>query len=149
FVSVAEDRQFDVNKLPVTANGQSFFREICTVWNITNQPAYVDYLTNVFTLPAPIENGISRLQDKSLLFPSLGQNGTLSDRREDFLKDCFLKKIQGYESRALWMSSLYTGPNRSLYETVAAQLLNHFYEKSATDYFQTQGIADAIYNSTD
>ncbi|GAB4054570.1 hypothetical protein [Spirosoma litoris] len=63
------------------------------------------------------------------------------------MKDFFLKKIQGYENRGLGVSSLYTGPNKTFYETVAAQLLNHFYEKSGTDFFQMKGIADAIYST--
>ncbi|GAB4051858.1 hypothetical protein [Spirosoma litoris] len=66
---------------------------------------------------------------------------------ENFLKDFFLKKIQGYENRGLGISSLYTGPDKAFYEAVAAQLLNHFYEKSGTDFFQMKGIADAIYST--
>ncbi|MCK8490727.1 hypothetical protein M0L20_02615 [Spirosoma sp. RP8] len=148
-VNIAEDRQSGVNALPIGAHGQVYFREISTVWNLSNQPAYIEYLSNVYVLPISIQNGISQLQGKPLNFPTLVQDGSLGNLSENFLKAFFLKKIQGYESRALGESSMYTGSNRSLYETVAAQLLNHFYQKSATDYFQTQGIADAIYNDTD
>jgi hypothetical protein len=147
-VASSEDRQVHVNKLPVTVNAQNVFREIGTVWNMANQPAYIDYLSNLIGLPLPIQDGIRQLQNKSLIFPNLVQDGSLGNLSENFLKDFFLKKIQGYESKGFGVSSLYTGPDKSLYETVGAQLLNHFYEKSGTDYFQMKTIADVIYSTS-
>ncbi|GAB4054575.1 hypothetical protein GCM10028810_63530 [Spirosoma litoris] len=146
-IAIAEDRQSHTNRPPISPDGQDYFREICTVWNTANQAAYAQYLTNVVTIPTPIAIGISQLQNKPLLFPALVQDGTLSNLSENFLKTFFLNKIKGYASQADGIKSLYTGTNKPLYETVATQLVNHFYEKSGADYFQMKAIADAIYST--